>query len=55
MVIGNTGCGKSTMLNSLLLGPENLQEITEFKEITIDLANGLVKTKKVKNKVIDVI
>ena len=25
MAIGNTGCGKSTMLSSLLFGPESLK------------------------------
>ena len=28
IVLGNTGCGKSTMLNSLLLGPDSLEETT---------------------------
>ena len=54
MVIGNTGCGKSTLLNSLLLGPDNLEEVTVIKEIPQDLGNGKIKTKKVKNKMIDV-
>ncbi len=26
LVLGNTGCGKSTMLSSLVYGPENLYE-----------------------------
>ena len=29
IVLGNTGCGKSTMLNSLLLGPDSLHEIKQ--------------------------
>lgn len=26
IVLGNTGCGKSTMINSLLFGPDSLHE-----------------------------
>ena len=28
LVVGNTGCGKSTMLSSLIYGPEKLQKTT---------------------------
>lgn len=38
IVLGNTGCGKSTMLNSLLLGPDSLHEIYIKEQVT--LGNG---------------
>ena len=45
IVLGNTGCGKSTMLNSILLGPDSL----ELKEVKVEVeANGRKKKKKVK-------
>ena len=31
MAIGNTGCGKSTMISSLVFGPE-MHELTNKKE-----------------------
>ena len=37
MAIGNTGCGKSTMLNSLVYGSKALHEV-KFQEM-IDLKN----------------
>jgi ABC-type nitrate/sulfonate/bicarbonate transport system ATPase subunit len=40
MAIGNTGCGKSTMLNGLVLGPESLEETTITVEMEIGLPNG---------------
>ena len=33
IVLGNTGCGKSTMLNSLLLGPDSIEEQTIKEQI----------------------
>ena len=35
LALGNTGCGKSTMFNGLLYGPESLEikDITTEKEI----------------------
>lgn len=35
LVLGNTGCGKSTMLNSLLLGSDCLEETKIMTEIMI--------------------
>lgn len=31
LVLGNTGCGKSTMLSSLVYGPENLIQVQDPK------------------------
>ena len=38
IVLGNTGCGKSTMLNSLLLGPDSIHETNIYENFT--LKNG---------------
>ena len=35
ILLGNTGCGKSTMLNSILLGPDTLHETQIKKEIIV--------------------
>ena len=52
LAVGNTGCGKSTMLSSLIYGPGHLMEIT--KEVEIEVTKKGVKTTKiVKRKVID--
>ena len=40
MAIGNTGCGKSTMLNGLVLGPDSLEETNITVEMEINIANG---------------
>ena len=53
MAIGNTGCGKSTMLNALVYGTEVLQETTISFEVEVNVAKGGKKIKKKKIKVID--
>lgn len=53
MAIGNTGCGKSTMLNALVYGPEILQETNIEFEVEISNSKGQKKIKKKKVKVID--
>ena len=35
LALGNTGCGKSTMLNSLINGPSSLRTIRENKKTVI--------------------
>lgn len=56
LAIGNTGCGKSTMLTSIVYGPGHLSIVT--RELTIetsviDKATGKKKTKQRKTKVIE--
>ena len=53
VAIGNTGCGKSTMLNSLVHGSDKLEEKVLHSSIQITKPNGDVKTKKMKTHVID--
>ena len=49
LCLGNTGTGKTTLLNSLLYGAESL-EMIEIKE-KVKVKKG--KTKEVSKKVID--
>ena len=42
LVLGNTGCGKSTMLSSIVYGPDNL-------ELTKDPSNSKLKVIDKKN------
>jgi len=44
--IGNTGCGKSTMFNSLIYGPECLKRKTEKVEIAVPEGDQIVMKKK---------
>jgi hypothetical protein len=53
MALGNTGCGKSTMLNALVMGPEVLQETSLTITMEINGAGGVKKTKTKKQKVVD--
>jgi hypothetical protein len=48
LAIGNTGCGKSTMLSSIVYGPGHLSEVK--KDIEIETKKG---KKKIKKTVID--
>ena len=44
LVLGNTGCGKSTMLSSLVYGPDHLFQIPDpenKKQFVIDKSEGL--------------
>ena len=53
MAIGNTGCGKSTMLNSLIHGSEFMEEV--ITEVPVGTKKpGTTAQKKKKVKVIDV-
>lgn len=40
LTLGNTGCGKSTMLNSLINGPKSLKMIREDKKMVIKSKDG---------------
>jgi len=53
LAVGNTGCGKSTMLTSLMFGTDALEEKKIEYEIDIPLADGSIKKKKKKKTVID--
>ena len=53
VAIGNTGCGKSTMLTSLVFGPAALEEREIINEIEIKKNGKVIKTKKKKTTVID--
>ena len=48
LAVGNTGCGKSTMLTSLMYGPESLEMIKIDYEITVPSDKGVVKKMKKK-------
>jgi ABC-type nitrate/sulfonate/bicarbonate transport system ATPase subunit len=48
LAIGNTGCGKSTMMSSLMFGSEALEIRRELQEIEVPLVGGGVKKKKVR-------
>lgn len=51
LAVGNTGCGKSTMMTSLMFGPSALEETKHKYEIEIPMANGPGK-KKTKTKTV---
>ena len=53
VAIGNTGCGKSTMLTSLVYGPEALSTKKLEYEVQLPLADGSFKVKVKKRVVID--
>ena len=46
IALGNTGCGKSTMFNSLIYGPECLKKKTEKVEIAVPEGDQIVMKKK---------
>ena len=52
MALGNTGCGKSTMLNALIWGPNSLklEHITEEYDVTSK--NNQIIKKKFRREVI---
>ena len=52
MACGNTGCGKSTMFNSLIYGTKALCVHQKIKEIDVNIGNQ-VKKKNKKVRVID--
>ena len=53
LAVGNTGCGKSTMLTSLMFGTDALEEKKIEYEIDIPKADGSIKKKKKNKTVID--
>ena len=53
IALGNTGCGKSTMFNSLIYGPEALKLKKEPVEIEIPKNGKMVKMKKIR-QIIDI-
>lgn len=54
IAFGNTGCGKSTMFNSLIYGSENIHEVKIEREYEVPLPDGTTKKRKRKIPVIDV-
>lgn len=48
IALGNTGCGKSTMFNSIIYGPECLQLKKEQIEIEIPVDGKMVKKPKIR-------
>ena len=54
MAIGNTGCGKSTLITSLIYGPEALEEKMIEIPIQVVQSDGSFKEKIKKEKVISV-
>lgn len=53
LAVGNTGCGKSTMLTSLVFGPEALELATIYKLVPKKEKGVVVGHKKVPQKVIE--
>ena len=49
VAVGNTGCGKSTMLSSIIYGPDSLYE----KKFTEKIKTGGNKFKEIQRAVID--
>ena len=54
IAFGNTGCGKSTMFNSLIHGSENLTEVVVKRKIEFPDKDGKKISKIKPFKVIDV-
>ena len=54
IAFGNTGCGKSTMFNSLIYGSENMVETIVKRDIQFPDRDGNRKTKPKPFKVVDV-
>ena len=53
LAVGNTGCGKSTMMTSLMFGVDALEETKIEYEIEIPMANAPNRKKKKKKPVIE--
>lgn len=47
LAIGSTGCGKSTMLNSLMFGADSLEMKKSKKEIDVPVSGGGFKKKMI--------
>lgn len=54
LTVGLTGTGKSTLVNSMVLGPDSLHSVTLEEDVRIKRRDGTIMTKKKKRKVIDV-
>ena len=54
IAFGNTGSGKSTMLNSLIYGGESIITVMKEEEKQVPASNGKFETKKLRRKTIDV-
>lgn len=53
LAVGNTGCGKSTMMTSLMFGSDALEVKKGKKEIEVPIAGGGTKKKNVNTWCID--
>ena len=53
LAIGSTGCGKSTMLTSLMFGPDALENKKTKKEIEVPMPGGGFKKKMIVQTAID--
>lgn len=53
LAVGNTGCGKSTMMTSLMFGPDALEIKRGKKEIEVPIPGGGTKKKMVNTQCID--
>lgn len=53
IAFGNTGCGKSTMFNSLCFGADKMKEIDKFVKITKQ-KGGVEEVMEKKVKIIDI-
>ena len=54
IAFGYTGCGKSTMFNSLIFGPSSVRVVNVETEIEVPLLNGKTIRKKKLRKTIDI-
>ena len=52
VAIGNTGCGKSTMLSSIIFGPNSLHKTTISEKKMIQTRDRKTKTTITKEKII---
>ena len=53
LAIGSTGCGKSTMLTSLMFGPDSLENKKTKEELEVPMPGGGFKKKMIVQTAID--
>lgn len=53
LAVGNTGCGKSTMLTSLVFGPDSLELQNCEKKIDVKKGGKVVRQKTITTQVIE--
>ena len=53
LAVGNTGCGKSTMLSSLIDGAESLQKVEHEFKIEVRSRDGAMEERMKKKNVIE--